>query len=431
MTQSNPTAVVIGASSTLSQDFTVTIAQNGSSYNPVIILTAWTGTEAISSRSISGDQGTNKLNVKVQSAAVLAIIDVFNMNGTRPYAWGENFTARVTFENQGGTAIANISVQLTFGTAIGITTVPASINGLSLNIGASTIVYLVVKIGTGATLGTVTVTAQATGDEAISGDDLTDTDNSLQVNIESTTVTINEVSTTTPVPYTRGSTLAVTIQLVAGAGLTLSSGTLLLLVPSGFTPTPLSYTDITGSGTITRTFSVFIELTATFGPATIDANFTGESNVGTMTDNNATIPLAITVLQPSNVSIIAMTDSLGSYEYVQGMQFDVLVTFQNTGGLSANISTITLGFNRSNYSSLPITPFILTGSGATVSINVTAIVQVNAAPGDGRPVNARSSAVDAQGTRDVIAGDCGEQYFDAATCRSLDVLRAAAPGGVP
>lgn len=39
------------------------------------------------------------------------------------------------------------------------------------------------------------------------------------------------------------------------------------------------------------------------------------------------------------------------------------------------------------------------------------IVQVNAAPTDGEPVNAPSGAVDADGVRYVRAGDCGEQYF--------------------
>jgi len=30
-----------------------------------------------------------------------------------------------------------------------------------------------------------------------------------------------------------------------------------------------------------------------------------------------------------------------------------------------------------------------------------------------------------------VCRNCGEQHFDAVTCRSLDALRAAPPGGVP
>jgi predicted amidohydrolase len=39
------------------------------------------------------------------------------------------------------------------------------------------------------------------------------------------------------------------------------------------------------------------------------------------------------------------------------------------------------------------------------------IVQVNAAPADGGPVNAPSGALDADGVRSVEVADCGEQYF--------------------
>jgi predicted amidohydrolase len=39
------------------------------------------------------------------------------------------------------------------------------------------------------------------------------------------------------------------------------------------------------------------------------------------------------------------------------------------------------------------------------------IVQVNAAPADGGPVNAPSGAVSAEGVREVRVPDCGEQYF--------------------
>ncbi|MEX2681693.1 MAG: hypothetical protein Q6373_008835 [Candidatus Sigynarchaeota archaeon] len=383
MTQSNPAAVVIGPSGTQFQDFTVSIDQAATSMNPVVILTTWTGTEAISGRAISGDQGSHQLNVKVQSAAVLAITNVFNMNGTRPYSWGENFTVRVSIANTGGTAIENISVQLTFGSAIGLTTVPSIITGLVIGSGGSINAYLVVKIAAGATLGTVVITAQVLGDEAISGRDLVDTSSMLQVNIESSSVTINAITTSTPPPYTNGSILVVTVQLIVGSGITLANGTLTLYFTSTYlSAVPAFYTNMTGSGTITRTFSVTIDAGATPGSVTINANFTGRSTLGAnLTDEDATSPLTITILAPSSVSITAIVDVLGTHAYVQGMQFDVRVTFTNIGGLGVKITAITLEFNRSNYYNLPVESFIVNG-GSTVSRDVTVVVQLDAEPGN-------------------------------------------------
>ncbi|NMC08499.1 MAG: hypothetical protein GYA24_25040, partial [Candidatus Lokiarchaeota archaeon] len=387
LTPSDPPAITIPANGTQQQEFTVSIAQIATYQNPVVISTSWTGTEAISGRSLSGDQGVHFLNVKIQSAASLAITAVIDLNGTSPYGWGKNFTARVTIENAGGTTINSLTVMLGFGASTGIMTSPSSYTGQSIGAGASQNYQFIVLIGVGATLGTLTIIANVTGNEDISGDILSDVDNSLQVIVEAPpSITINTISTTTPLPYTRGSMLSVRVQLVNG-GSALANGTVTLILPEGFTASPsasiMIYDIPYGSARVVN-FNVTIGATAAYGPAMIDANFTGKTLGGVdVAAYSATTPLSLQVLTPSNILITAIEDVLGTAHYVQGMQFDVRVRMENNGQLDVLVSTLTLMFNGTGYSSIPVSPFVLGGSSTSTML---VRVQVGAGADTGRIV---------------------------------------------
>jgi hypothetical protein len=377
LSQGNPAAVIVAASGSQVQDFTVSISQSATSQNPAVIDASWNGTESISGRSISGDQGSNHLNVKIQAAASLVITSVIDLNSTSPYGWGKNFTARVTVENTGGTAVENMTVQLFFGSATGITTSPFTAQ--YLGIGISSNYQFVVIIAFGATLGTVTITANATGDELISGDDLSDTDNSLQFIVEAPpSLTINTITTTTPAPYTRGSELAIKVELVNG-GADIAYGNLTLILPINFTSSPV-YVPITN---LLKGTSLILDLNVIIGIADysavkIDAHFTGKTP-GDVDVNAtaATTPLWITVQTPSDLEIFSIAE-VGSHDFVQGMQFNVEVWFRNNGNLDVTVNSINLSFNgAAGYSNLSITPFTVPG-GSTRSQLVTVVIAISA-----------------------------------------------------
>jgi hypothetical protein len=113
LTQTNPSSVTVAAGGTQVQDFVVT-ALTSATTSAVTINATWTGTEAISSRALSGNAGSNVRNVNIQSRANVAITEIQDRTGLGIYVGGMTFVIRVNFQNTGGTTANNVNTTLNY-----------------------------------------------------------------------------------------------------------------------------------------------------------------------------------------------------------------------------------------------------------------------------------------------------------------------------
>nr|MDO8083590.1 hypothetical protein [Candidatus Sigynarchaeum springense] len=93
------------------------ITVSGSATTAAVTINAtWSGTEAISTRSLSGNAGTHAQLVNIQSQANVAITSIIYRTGTGTYVGGMTFVIRVALSNTGGTTANSITASPNFST---------------------------------------------------------------------------------------------------------------------------------------------------------------------------------------------------------------------------------------------------------------------------------------------------------------------------
>jgi flagellar basal body-associated protein FliL len=158
--------IVLQASGTGTIDFLVTASLSSPTGNITIGATL-AGSEAISGRSISGNQGLLSTSVRIEAGAVLHIFSIQLITGNGTYAPGNSFILRVTLNNTGSTPAYAVSVSITFGTYAGLSITPAA----AITVPASGNAYQDINITvlSTATSATATLAFNWTGTEAVTG----------------------------------------------------------------------------------------------------------------------------------------------------------------------------------------------------------------------------------------------------------------------
>ncbi|MHA1848899.1 MAG: hypothetical protein ACTSXU_14750 [Promethearchaeota archaeon] len=352
LSSNDPAAVTVPAGGSITQSFTVTV-QAGATGQIVTIGATWTGTEAISGRVLSGNDGGNTENVDIRSA-VNAYVDEVLDTGSGTYNLGATFNVRVTLRNDGGVDAINVGVDLFFNVS-GQLTYTNTTNNESLTIPAAgqLIVWFQCTVSLTATNNTwISLDASFSGNEQFSGDAISDSGANTPDEILISTFSpfsVSAVDSTGNPRYPRGGSLTVSVTLDNTGGLyDITTGNLTLSFNgTGFTSTPASYTglSVAAGNSLVRTFTVDIGGAATLGSIQIDAHFVGQNNISQSIDEYASPPVVINVVLPASLAITDIVDVTGRGTYVEGESFLVRVDYSNTGGVDAlNVDGV-LDFN--------------------------------------------------------------------------------------
>nr|MDO8110764.1 toll/interleukin-1 receptor domain-containing protein [Candidatus Sigynarchaeota archaeon] len=168
LTFNNPVPITVNAINTNTQQFMVTIAAGAGTNTSVDIHVIWSGTEAITGRSIGGDTPVDAIIVSIQSQTSVTITNVIvsGTNGTGPYSAGRYFLITVMFSNTGGTS-ALVDATLDDGNCTFLTWDDPSM--VTVASGSTNMQNFIVSIAVMAPASSATVTAIWSGSEAMSG----------------------------------------------------------------------------------------------------------------------------------------------------------------------------------------------------------------------------------------------------------------------
>jgi hypothetical protein len=337
-------SISLGVGATGYVDFLVTVSVAASSQNPVTISTSWSGTEAISTRSISGSSsaGTN-LQVAIQSQATVSITSITYRTGTGTYVGGMTFVVRIVFSNAGGTATNSITAVLAYGGYSSLSANASASIAISAG-GTSSIDFFITVVGSATTQNPVTINATWTGTEAISTRPLSGNSggNNLNVAIQSqANVAITSITYRTGAgTYVGGMTFVLRFDLQNTGGTTANNVYIPARIDGGInfgSFTDFSYNS-SNSITISAGGTGFINFLITLGPGAlsnpsvpITAMCNGTEAISNRVWGNlGAINLVVAIQAQSNVGITSITT--GSGTYVGGMTFVLRVRFYNGGG---------------------------------------------------------------------------------------------------
>ncbi|MBN2152997.1 MAG: hypothetical protein JW839_16210, partial [Candidatus Lokiarchaeota archaeon] len=352
-------SISIGVGGTGRIDFMVSVATGAPSQNPVTISATWSGTEAISSRSISGSSsGGANLQVAIQSQAVVSITGITYRTGTGTYVGGMTFVVRVAFSNTGGTAANGITAALAYG----------GYSGLSANTSGSIIISAVgtgsldflITVSAGAiSQNPVTINATWSGTEAISsrplsgnsGGNIQNVAIQAQSNVTITGITYRTGSGT----YVGGMTFVIRIQFSNTGGTTANN----VFIPSKtlggisfgsftkYTYNASNSINIVAGGTGFIDILIILDTDApSASPVTITANYEGTEAISNraLSGNSGAVSLIVAIQSQANVLITSVTYITGSGTYVGGMTFTIRVQVSNLGGTAVNGLTASLTY---------------------------------------------------------------------------------------
>jgi len=342
LSQNSPAPVNIGSSGTQVQNFVVTVATNALS-SAVTINATWTGTEAISGRSLSGNAGSHVQSVTIQKRASISISSITCLNGTT-FVGGMVFTIRVVFNNTGGTT-ANASATLTFGGYAYLSqTTPLPV---TITAGGTQVQNFVVTVSPAAISGGVIIGATWTGSEAISNRVLSGNSGSSTASVS---IQSRAAVSITSIQYTNGTgtyvggmsfsvrvTFSNTGNTSATADAVLSFGAYTYISQNN----PVAVT-VAATSTQVQDFAVSLSPAATSSAVVINATWTGtEAISGRLLNGNAGSHVqSVTILKRASISITSITCLNGTTTFVGSMAFGIRVTFNNTGGTSATVGAM-------------------------------------------------------------------------------------------
>ncbi|MEX2757397.1 MAG: hypothetical protein Q6365_018610 [Candidatus Sigynarchaeota archaeon] len=118
LTFSNPDAVIVPASGTANQTFRVDVSA-GAATAVVTIVATWTGIEALSGRSISGDVPPDTKTIQIGYPPEITISGL-SVSGGGVYVGGMSFSLTVAFSNT-GTLAASVDAAIDDGPYTGLT----------------------------------------------------------------------------------------------------------------------------------------------------------------------------------------------------------------------------------------------------------------------------------------------------------------------
>ncbi|HME55444.1 MAG TPA: hypothetical protein VKM55_24765 [Candidatus Lokiarchaeia archaeon] len=372
-------------------DFLVSVSKTATTAI-VTINATWSGTEAISSRSLSGNAGTNVKTVNVQAQANVAITSITRLTGSGTYVGGMIFNVRVAFGNTGGTLVTGVIAVLSFGAYPSLTSNAS--NTISLAAGSTGRIDFQISIATLAATSPVTINATWNATEAISARALSGNADgyALNVVIQSQTVvqfsSLIDLTGKASTGYVAGMSFVMRVVLTNQYG-----GTAAVGVTAGLNFQGNSFLTTNASASITIAagatghidFNVTIGAGASNTVALVTTFWNGQEAISgrTYSDSSSSI-LPVIIKARAQASIVGITYRTGSGTYIGGMPLNetlvVSVAFSNIGGASANNMMATLSFGGYQYMYIPsLPPPTTVPVGGTivyqyfvVSINVTA-----------------------------------------------------------
>nr|MDO8109556.1 hypothetical protein [Candidatus Sigynarchaeota archaeon] len=333
---SNTIALGVGATGYI--DFLVTVVPAAPSQNPVTISAAWSGTEAISSRLISGSSssGTN-LQVAIQAQASVSITSITYRTGAGTYVGGMTFVIRIGFSNTGGTAATGVTAAPNFATYPGLSIASGNFsNTITVPAGSTGFIDFLIQVAASATTNaSVLIRSTWAGTEAISlrsliGNSGTNNLNvaiQAQSNVAITGITYRTGSGT----YVGGMTFVIRVAFSNNGGTTANnvvipdkslSGILILGISSKYTYNSSNTITITAGGTGFINFLITLDADAPTQPsANISAKWNGTEAISNrpLSGNSGTNNLFVAIQQQANLLITSVDLRTGSGTYVGGM----------------------------------------------------------------------------------------------------------------
>ncbi|MBN2150488.1 MAG: lamin tail domain-containing protein, partial [Candidatus Lokiarchaeota archaeon] len=413
LNSSNPAAVLISPLEVYVQEFTITVSTYATTA-AVTITATWTGIESISGRTLSGDVPADTVIVNIQSQANTFVDTVTDITNQPQYLRGQSFIVEVVVRNTGGTQVTNGTLRIYFNPTGDLSPNMTQHTGLSISASGSRTLRFNVTVLPSALPRVVTINANFTCTESISGRALSDnaatTPDTVSIFVpDSLQVTVVDI--TNQPAYVRGyNTFLAQVTITNNDKyLSLSSGTLNLIYGStGFSSSPTSYSGITidGQDSVQYTFNVSIGAGATTGSIFIDARFIATKNTTGSVNVTATTTDTVVVQAVSNLAISSIVWTTGSGTYVGGMNFGIRVNYQNTGGTAVvnvdsqltfggyssisqdNPSSITVGASGTGFQDFTVTLF----SSATPAVVTIGALWSGTEQYSNRPVSGNQGA---------------------------------------
>ncbi|MHA1891250.1 MAG: beta strand repeat-containing protein [Promethearchaeota archaeon] len=352
LTESNPAPINVSAGATRFQVFTISVVVDAIN-SPVEIDALMTATEKYSNRSISdATTASNDLNVNIQGASDLSIVNIQDITGRGIYVEGETFIIRVNYQNDGSTDVLNVDATLSFN---GYAYLSAT-NPDPINVSATSSAYqdFNVTVNAGAVNSLITIDAMMTGLEEYSGRNITDSTtntNNLGLNIQSQAnliiIEIQDISGNGT--YIEGETFAIRVYYNNTGGTdALNVDAVLNFNGYAFLSSnnPSSIT-VSAGGIAYQEFQISVLAGATNANVTIDADATGSEQytIRPISATSGTNDLELSIQASSSLQIINITDVTGRGTYIEGETFTIRVYFQNSGGTDISGLDSTLDYN--------------------------------------------------------------------------------------
>nr|MDO8085475.1 hypothetical protein [Candidatus Sigynarchaeum springense] len=349
ITFSDPAAVIVRAGDTVTQIHTLAVAA-GAETAAVTLTVTWTGIEAGTGRTWSGDTPADTLALLIQAQEAVSITTLAITSprpAPGPYIGSEVLTLQVTFQNVGGTP-ATVDATIDDGLYTDLSwNDPAAI---IVNAGSTNTQYFTIIVAASPATAEVAFTVVWTGTEqysarALSGDSPAD---ALVINVGAP-IGITGLSIASPRaapgPYVGGETLTLVVTFS-------NPGTLDMTVDA--TVDDGAYTGITFSdpaavivptgGTITQTHTLTVVAGAATAAVTLTVTWTG-IEAGTGRNLNGDSPVDTLVISIQSRAAISITDltitspRAAPGPYMAGETIAMRVTFTNSGGTRATVNT--------------------------------------------------------------------------------------------
>src|SRR5271157_79069 len=415
------TPISISAGGTGSLDFLITVAPGATTQNPVTISATWSGTEAISSRSLNGNSGSNNLNVAIQAQAYVVITGITYRTGSGTYVGGMTFVIRVSFSNTGGTAVNNVNIPGTSqsGLSFGVFTkfTYNSSNSITIAAGGTGYINLLITLGVDApSQNPVTITEKWNGTEAISSRAMGGNSGgvNLQVVIQSqAAVLISSVDVRNGIyTYVGGMSFVIRVKFSNTGGGTAVNSLTASLTYGGYSSLSANASNsITiaagGSGSIDFNITVATGAASHY-PVTITATGSGTEAISNraLSITTGAPTLTVTIQSQANVAITGITYTTGTGTYVGGMNFVIRLAFSNTGGTTANGITATPNYSGFSYLSANASNTISLTAGNTGFIDFNITVSVSTLTQNPVTINATWTGTEAISSRP-LSGNAG------------------------
>ncbi|MEX2684523.1 MAG: hypothetical protein Q6373_023335 [Candidatus Sigynarchaeota archaeon] len=338
---STPPAISVPIGGTIYyQNFDVLVSTSATTA-AVTISATWTGSERISNRPISGDSGTNNLNVQIKARASVSITSMTHTSGNGTYVGGMTFTMRVALQNTGGATANTLTVALNFGSYASYVSSNTSAS-IVLPAGETRYINFLITVATNApTRNPLTINATFAGVEEISSRSFSGSSGAVFLNVaiqSRAQITIRPVTIDAPQNKSRPALwVTTTIQINNLGGTSVIAGNASIFVNSTYATGITAITPTTGL-TVPAGGFIIVQIRFYIAAATpnntkilISGNFAGiEAISGAARTPTYTASCVLTVGIMPLVMTLSILD--GRTNYVQGDEFTVRVTIDNVLG---------------------------------------------------------------------------------------------------